>query len=319
MALTTLLDIAKLNGCDNAIPLIEEVLRWSPEVEMGSARTIKGTNYRARVRTSLPTAGFRSANAGVTASKSTFENRLFETYMLNPKWFCDKAVADRYEDGAQAFIAMEALGIMQASMISLSKQFYYGRSSLADTAGFPGLVDMVDSTSMVKDVTGSTVYSSASAESTTNMSTSVWAINWGIQDVSWLWGNNGQLVVTPAVEVPNFTDPNATTTTFTAYHQELLAYPGLQVGNKWACARAYNVTGDTGKGCTDKVLGNLRVLFPPQKQPMAYFMTTLAQEQLRQSRTATNPTGAPAPIPTDYMGTPIYVTNGISNQEAIIT
>jgi hypothetical protein len=285
---------------------------------MGSARTIRGTNYRARVRTSLPTAAFRSANAGVTPSKSLFENRLFETYLLNPKWFCDKAVADRYEDGAQAFIAMEALGIMQASMIALSSQFYYGNSTGGDTAGFPGLVQQCSDT-MVVNNTGSTVYSSASAESVTNMSTSVWAVRWGVQEVSWIWGNNGQLVVSPAVEVPNFTDPNATTTTFTAYHQELLAYPGLQVGNKWSCARLYNVTGDSTKGVTDKALGTLKSLFPPQAPPDAYFMTVLAREQLRASRTATNPTGAPPPTPVDFEGVPIYATNGLSNREAIIS
>ncbi len=310
MALTTLLDIAKVNGCDNAIPLIEEVIVYAPEVQIGQARTIRGTNYRARVRTSLPTSAFRSANAGVTASKSTFENRLFESYILNPKWFCDKSVADRYEDGAESFIAMEAAGIMEASMLTLSRQFYYGgdtsNTSIPDASGFPGLVAQCDDSNMVYNRSGST--QGSGTLTTANMSTSVWAVCFGVQVVSWIWGNNGSLAISPLVEVPNFTDPNATTTTFTAYHQELLAYPGLQVGNKYACARAYNITGDTSHGLTDAVLGSL----------LALFMTLLAREQLRASRTATNPTGQEAPIPTDWMGIPIMVTSGISNAEAIL-
>jgi hypothetical protein len=46
-------------------------------------------------------------------------------------------------------------------------------------------------------------------------------------------------------------------------------------------------------------------------------MTKRSQEQLRASRTATNATGAPAPIPTDAFGIPIGVTDGILNTEAL--
>src|SRR5258708_5520975 len=98
----TLLDIAIMNGSDMAVGLVEETIRAVPEVLKGAARTIKGTQYKTLVRTNLPTVGFRAANEGSPTSKSIYENRLFETFILNPNWTCDKAVADSHEDGAAA-------------------------------------------------------------------------------------------------------------------------------------------------------------------------------------------------------------------------
>lgn len=312
LGMPTLLDIAKLNGCDATVGLIEEVVRVSPEVDQGFSRPIKGLNFRARVRTSLPTVNFRSVNSGSKPSASTYENRLYEAYLMNPKWFCDKADADAFEDGPQVYIAMEGVGMMEASMITLSKQFYYGAAGGGDTMGFPGLVDVCDSSMAIS--AGATSASASAASS-------VWAVRWGIRDISWLYGNNGQLQLSPVTEIPNFQDPNDTTKFFTAYHQEILCRPGLQVSSKWSCARLYNVgiDTDTGKTMNDKMLGQLKALFPPQSPPHAYFMTVRSREQLRSSRTATNPTGTPAPTPTDYEGIPIYATNGILNTESIIS
>jgi hypothetical protein len=313
----TLLDIAKLNGTDATVGLIEEVIRVSPEVDLGYARTIKGLNFRARVRTSLPTVNFRAANSGSKPSASTFEARLYECFLMNPKWFCDKAEADCFEDGAPVFIAMEGVGMMESAMLTLSKQFYYGSGvaggSVGDPLGFPGLCDAVDA-AMCIDNGGTSLGTGASS----SISTSVWAVRWGIRDVSWLWGNNGQLLLSPVVEIPAFPDPQTAGAFFTAYHQEINCRPGLQVSSKWSCARVANVTSDAGKGLTDKVLGALKALFPPQAQPHAYFCTVAAIEQLRASRTAVNVTGQPPTTPTDFEGVPILATNGISNAEPIL-
>jgi len=233
---------------------------------------------------------------------------------MNPKWFGDKADADAFEDGAQVYIAMEGVGMMEASLLTLSKQFYYGASASGggDTMGFPGVADVCDANMAIG--AGATATSA-------NLCSSVWAVRWGIRDISWLYGNNGQLQLSPVVEIPNFQDPADTTKYFTAYHQEILCRPGLQVSSKWSCARLYNVGCDldTGKTLTDKLLGQLKALFPPQSPPHAYLMTVRSREQLRASRTATNPTGTPAPTPTDYEGIPLLATNGITNTEAVIS
>ena len=99
----TLLDIAKRNSADSAVGLIDEAITgFMPEIKFGAARSINGLNYKTLVRTELPSVAFRNANEGSTESKGKTVQRLVETYIMNPQWTADKAVADRSEDGAAA-------------------------------------------------------------------------------------------------------------------------------------------------------------------------------------------------------------------------
>lgn len=302
MANPTLLDIAKANGSDPLVGLVEEVLKAHPELAIGAARSIKGLNYKTLVRTGLPTVGFRSANEGYAASKSTFENRLVEAYTFNPRWECDKAVADRYEDGAPAYIAIEANGIMEASMNYLASQFYYGTSN--DAKGFPGLLAAYDSTNMVVDAGGTT----------DNVSTSVWGVKFGAQDVQWVWGNNGQIALSDVME-SRVTDVSGNP--YTAYIQEILSYVGLQVGSIYSIGRIKKLTTDSGKGLTDALIAQLIEKFPVGHKPDLLLMNRRSQRQLQASRTATTTTGAPAPFPTESFGIPIAVTDAIVSTETL--
>lgn len=297
----TLLDIAVLNGCDATTGLIEEVVVRHPELEFGAARTIKGLNFPTSVRTSLPTVGFRAANSGTPASKSTYERRLIETYMFNPRWQCDKMVADSYEDGAPAFISIEAAGQMEASAILLCKQFYYGVAN--DALGFPGLQAFVDA-SLVVDATGTAVGGGSS----------LYAVKFGPQYAQWLWGNGGKLPLSPVTEVQLL---DAQGNPYTGYMQEISGRPGLQLGSRYTCGRIKNLTTDVGKGLTDALIGTLLSKFPVGYGPDAMFCSRRSLEQLRKSRTATNATGAEAPIPTEVLGVPLYPTDSIVDTETI--
>lgn len=306
MAVTTLLDIAKANGSDAAVGLIEEVLTAAPEVQFGAARTIKGLSYKTLVRTGLPSAGFRNANEGMTPTKSTWENRVIECFTLNPRWECDKAVADRHEDGAQAFIALEADGITRASMITLGRQFYYGTNTTfgGDAKGFPGLLAAYDSTNMVVDAGGTT----------DNTASSVWAAMFGPKAVQWVYGADGLLNVSDVSE-ERVTD--SLNQPYTAYCQEMLAYPGLQVASKYSVARIKKLTADSGKGLTDSLIAQLISKFPVGFKPDYLFMSRRSLMQLQASRTATTVTGAPAPFPTESHGVPIQVTDSIVDTETL--
>ncbi|MEX0587053.1 MAG: major capsid protein [Pirellulales bacterium] len=298
----TLLDIAKANGSDAVVGLIEETSSIHPEITMGAARTIKGLNYKTLVRTGLPTVGFRNFNEGTAATKGTYENRLVETFIFNPRWECDKAVADSHEDGAPAFISMEAAGIMEAAFQHLSEQFYYGVGN--DAKGFPGLIAAYDATNMVVDAGGTT----------SDTGSSVWAVKFGPRDVSWVYGNGGSLDLSD-VSTQRILDANDNP--FTAYVQEILARPGLQVGGVRSVARIKKLTADSGKGLTDARIAALLLTFPAGIVPDVLLMSRRSLEQLRASRTATNMTGAPAPIPTEAFGVRIEVTDAISNVESL--
>lgn len=305
MALPTLLDIAKRNGSDLLVGLIDETTKLIPEVSgitmdgtrvpnLGAARTIKGQQYKTLIRTSLPTAGFRDVNEGVTPSKSTYENRLVETFVLNPRWECDKAAADQSEDGPEAYIAEEADAIMQAAMQALGSQFFYGRAS--DGKGHPGLVDAVQAAYTI-DRTGNG-----------NACGSVYAVKFGPKDVSWVYGQNGKMDVTD-VRIETLLDSNSKK--FTGYVQELLAYVGVQVASLFSVGRIKNITAAAPLRDSDiySLLSKMKV------RPDVLFMNKTLLEQLRSSRTATNATGAPAPRPTEVDGVPIAPTESLTFTE----
>ena len=304
----TLLDIAIANGSDMTVGLIEETIKAVPEISKAASRTIKGAMFKTLVRTGLPTVAFRKANAGAATSKSTYENRLTETFLFNPQWNCDVAVADAYEDGAAAYLAMEAQAIMESSFQYLGLQFYYGfanttTSNLNDALGNPGLAQYVDS-SMVVDATGTTA----------STGSSVWAVRFGPRDVTWVWGQDGQLALRPVRQQTLY---DASSNPYLGYIQEVLAYPGLQFSRKYSAGRIKNITADSGKTLTDTLISKLLADFPVGLPPDYLFMSRRSLQQLQASRTATTPTGAPAPYPQDSFGIPILVTDSILNTEPI--
>jgi hypothetical protein len=306
MTMPTLLDIAKANGSDAVVGLIEEGARAHPELTLAPARTIKGLNYKTLVRTAVPTgSSFRDANEGVAASKGTYENRLVEAYIFNRRWECDKAVADAYEDGAAAYIAIEGGAQVEAGMQDLATQFYYGSAQGGQAKGFPGLLAAYDATNMVVDAGGTTA----------GTGSSVWAVRFGPKHVTWVWGLNGQLALSDVRE-ESVLDAGGTNR-FTAYVQEILARPGLQVGSIYSVGRIKKLTADSGKGLTDDLLASLLGKFPVGNRPDVFLMSRRSLMQLQNSRTATNATGAPAPIPTEAFGVPIAPTDAILDTEAL--
>jgi len=295
----TLLDIAKMTGNDPAVALVEEVITEVPELRLLAARPIPGTSYKTLVRTALPTVGFRNSNQGAVQGKSAYAERRVECFIMNPRWNSDKAVADAHPDGAEALIAMEGVGQTAAAGIAVASQMYYG----GDAKGFPGLSNYVDS-SLVVDATGDTA----------DTGSSVWAIKFGPMDTQLVVGGDGQFDLSD-VRIGDVLDGDGNP--YTAYIQELMSWLGLQVLSKWSVGRIKNLTAQAGKGLTDNLLADLIGAFPAGKMPDALFMSRRSRTQLQKSRTATSPTGAPVPIPTEYDGVPIYASESIVNTEAI--
>lgn len=308
----TLLDIAKMNGSDAVVGLIDETIRAFPEAQMVPARTIKGISYKTLVRTALPGVSFRAGNSGASQGKSVYENRTVDTYILNPRWSVDKAIADAHEDGAAALLSIEASGQMTGSLTTLGKQFYYGTTN--DALGNPGLISMYDSANMTVDAGGTT----ASAAS------SVWAVKFGPQYLQWVFGNNGQMTPSDVMVLPQ-NDANGNP--YTAYVQEMIIRPGLQLGSLLGVARIKNVTADNGHTLSDTLLASLLGLFKVGIRPDAIFMSRRSRTQLQKSRTVTlfgnsnqkvsGKEATLAPTPTEYEGIPIYPTDSISDTEAL--
>lgn len=316
-AALTMLDIAKLNGNDKVVGLIEENLRYSPEVQLFPFRTVRGTSYKTGIRTALPTTAFRAANEGQTPSKSSFRQQLIECFIFGGQIEVDKAVADAHEDGAEALQAIEAAGVMQSAMRNLGSQVWYGTTQ--DAKGFPGL-----KAATVKGATtlaGDALTIDATGTTATTAS-SVYLVKFGPQDLQLIGGNNR------VWELDEFTVQQvvaANNGKLTAYVAGLTGWIGMQIGNENCVRRILNVTADSGKTLTDALLARALATFPVGVMPDAIFMSRRSRSQLQTARTVTlqgQGTTRPqqpaiAPIPTEYDGVPIIATDSILNTDAI--
>lgn len=302
----TLVDIAKMNGKGGLAELVDETIQAYPEIVYVPARTVKGTNYKSLVRTALPTTGFRAANQGANRTKGSYEERIFECFIFNPKWTCDKAVAMASEDGPEATLAMEADALLKGSWVTVAKQMYYGAAGGGDTLGHPGLLQMYDSANMLVDVN--------SSGATAGTGSSVWAVKFGPTDVQWIYGKDGDLGLSDVTEIQLADENNKL---YTALHQEILAHVGLKTGSTKCIGRIRNLTADVNHTLDDDMMADLLAKFPVGIVPDAFFMTRRSLGQLQKSRTATNATGAPAPRPTEYEGIPILPTDAILDTETL--
>jgi hypothetical protein len=306
----TLLDLAKLNGADPVVGLIEEVATASPEVTIIPARTIRGTSYKTVIRNSRPTVAFRSANEGTDATKSNFTERLVECFILSARIEVDKAVARAYEDGEAAMQAIEAVGVMRAALSTVGSQTIYGTA--AGAKGFFGLQEMVASfgTELVVDAGGTTAATGSS----------VYAIKAGSQGVQYVYGNSSTFDLS-AFREGDATDANSKR--FAALIADLTAWVGLQCVNKYAVGRLKDATEDSGKGVTDAKIAELLSKFPIGERPTHLLMNRRSAYQLQTSRiTAPNSkqeafTGIVPGTPTECYGIPIIVTDSIGSTETL--
>lgn len=305
----TLLDLAKLNSADMAVGLIEEVATVAPETTIIPARTIPGTSYKISARTGRPTVAFRALNEGTDATKSNFTERTIEAFLLSARVECDKAAANAYIDGAVAYQALEARGVMAEALFKIGQQTIYGTAQ--DGKGFPGLQALVSTLGgIVLDAGGTTATTGSS----------VYAISAGAQGVQYVYGQN------TTIDLSAFREGDATDSNnkrFAAYIADLTAWVGLQCANKHAVGRLKDITEDTGKTLTDAKLLDLLRQFPVGVKPSHLLMSRRSAFQLSISRSTTPNTkqesfgGILNGLATEAFGIPIIVTDSIADNEAL--
>ena len=311
MPQANLLDIAKLNGSDTIVGLIEETLTYAPEVQIMPARTIRGTSYKIASRVSYPGVGFRAANEGSTPTKSEFENQLIECYILSGAVQADLAVARAYEDGEQAWKDIESVGVMRQAMIELGSQVIYGTT--ADAKGFPGLqaIHTAFNSGLVVDAGGTTG----------GTASSVYGINTDTQGVQLVFGAG------TTFELGEWRIENVgTSSVYPAHVANLTAWVGMQVGSKYSVGRLKDATADSGAGVTDAKLAELLSKYPVGYRPNYWLMNRRSAYQLQVSRSASSvqngvktSSGAEifAPLPSESNGIQIVITDSIANDEAL--
>ena len=314
--LLTTLDLVK--GQD-AQGLIEETFQAFPEIfgmtriagqwvqvpRVGAAEGITGTSYPTLVTVEDPTVPFVDVNQGSDATKVRQEERVTSCFNMNPRWGVGLVAARRSPKSIEEIMANQALPHLRASWRTVAKCFYYGRNSVhGDTKAFPGLLEGYDTTNMEVDAGGTT----------DDVCSSAWLVAWGPESVKWVFGNGARFELSD-IDLRNTTDSDSKQ--FSAYHQEMIALPGLQFLSKQHVCRIKKLTTDNDKGMTDALVASALSKFPVGVYPDVIFMSRRSLFQLQSSRTATNATGAPAPIPFESHNIPIAVTDSISNTEKL--
>ena len=308
----TLADLIKINDRNaSEVDGISDILDDAPLMgRLAAAVASNGTQHKYLKQSGAPTVGFRAVNAGRANSVSADTLVTVDLKLMDASFAVDMALADSYKAGTEAYIAREARRHLRAAMFAVEQQIINGTGIDAD--GFTGLAEALTldglADTMVVGASGTTAGTGSSVYllRTSDLGTDFQAVA----------GNDGELEIGDSV-VQCLTDADGKH--YTGYWTPIQGYFGVQIGSAYSVGRICNLTEDSGKGLTDVLIYEALSRFPASRQPNLIVMNRRSQKQLRASRTATNATGAPAPLPKDVEGIEIIVTDAITSTETLLT
>lgn len=304
----TLAGLIQFNDKNLAELQISDLLDSAPVLAaMTAVLASNGTQHKYLKQTTASSAAFRDALNGTTKTASADTLVTDTLKIIDGSFSTDVALANSYKGGKDAWLQMELARTMKQIMFELEQQLFYGVGN--DASGFIGILDGICTAigDATMTVAASTAGSSVSAQ------TSVYLIRHGINDAAMVLGNDGRFIVE---EEPTVIEKAGSGSGYyPAYYVPVTGYGGFQVGGARSVARICNVE----TALNDDDLYNALSLFPASMPPNAICMNRKAAKLLRQSRTATNVTGAPAPVPTSLENIPIIITDAIISTEAVET
>ena len=303
--LTSLADMVKLNDISVRDMGVTDIFNDAPILRaMHTIPASHGTDHKYLKETGAPVVGFRAANAGVEWKTDADTLVTLALKILDASFGIDRALVDSAARGGAYVMQRKAMRHLRAAFAHAELQMLYGADN--DAGGFQGLADVLDA--LADDM----VIGAGDA----NALTSVWAIA-STSDESQacvVVGNDGVIAIDEYYPQDLL---DGTGKHFPGYHQPVFGYMGYQFGSAKSAARLANV-GSEG-GLTDDLLSDLYGLFPANNKPNFFAMSVRSQMQLQKSRTTYSPTGAEAPLPMDWNGVSILVTDNIGNAETAVT
>jgi hypothetical protein len=300
----TTTEVTKFNDSDLDIGIISDVLDDAPVLARMAARSVAGYTYKYLKKTANPTVGFRAENDGRDLSLGTYSTVSVTLSILDATFGVDVAVAQSDERGWAAMLGTQAIDHLRAAMAKAEDELINGDN----TSGFNALADELNALSdgTVVDAGGTTA----------STGSSLYLVRSGLSDVHVVWGQEGVIDV-GETSIQKFAGSSAGS--YPAYYTPVTAWCGLQVGGAYSAGRIANITEDSGKGLTDALISSAIAKFPAGRGPSFMFCSRRSLQQLQASRTATNPTGSPAPFPDQAFGIPIVVTDNVSDVEALVS
>jgi hypothetical protein len=304
---TSLADLIEINDMNLADLEVTDLLDDAPLLAALAADVASnGTEHKYLKETGAPVVGFRAANNG-RENKASADTLVTVTLkILDASFAVDMALANAYKRGPQAYVAREARRHLKAAFAMAEAQLVRGVSN--DAAGFVGLL----AAETIDAVADAMVYNAAG--DTADSCTTVLAIrsNADGNDVTLITGNDGRIDMGDTVAQRMA----GATGWYPGLWTPISGWLGLQIGSAQSVGRIANL--DFDHTLDDDMLSELLSLFPETRQPTHFVMNKTSRKNLQKSRTATNSTGAPAPIPTEAFGIPILTTTAIPSNLAVL-
>jgi hypothetical protein len=308
----TYLDIAKRSGSDTAVGLVDELNRYSPELNTLPVRPIVGTTFKTTKKIGGITGGFRGANEGNALTSVVYDQILSQCFFYEAPLQVDINVAKSDGSAISDLMTDQTTDGLASAASAIGTQFYYGTN--ADAKGFAGLRSLISS-----DVEVSAAGTGGSG------STSVYLVWENIKGTHLVAGNGLALDMSSPQwlmqQVSDSTDPDKK---FTAYVNSIIGSIGLAFGHKYSAGRVKLVT--DAAPFTDSLGAQLLSKFPVDIQRIGglrWYMNRNAAFWLQRSRSTTQtvPNGGKslnfAPMPTECAGIPITVTDSIATGSTI--
>lgn len=259
-----------------------------------------GTTHKFQRKITAPGVGFRLINEGITNATGTFDIVTQTLALLDATVRRDKGVVMAFDGG---YMDRESNDSLAESLFKLECAMFRANLNKQFT-GLPGspYFDQITADAQVVNAGGSG-------------GRSVWLLRSAPNGISMVLGQDGKLSVGDDVEVQA---NDASNRPYSAMQRTILGWAALQVGTQYDAARIVNLDGTTGHKLTDALLMQawLKGKVGGGFNMIALSRTSLGE--LWESRTAVNPTGAEAAIPTNWQGIPIIVTDAIPEDEAAI-
>lgn len=314
----SLADLVTLNSAGLKDIDVSDILDGAPVLRALAADVAShGTKHEYLKEIGAPVVGFRDPNTGRDYDHSEDELVTINLKILDATFAVDKALADAYmQGGAEAFLAREGRRHLRAAFFLSERQFFSGLG--LDAKGFSGFCD-ADGLNDLDDA----MVVNAEGSGGGSIYTSVYAIRSTPDNANAcvIIGQGGEIKIedTQVVPIPELSGGNPTSKTYPGYYTPITGWIGLQLGSVYSVGRLANIDaseGATSNTLTDDLLSLLLEKFPAGGPPTMFVMHRRARGQLQRSRTTYSPTGMPAPLPQEYEGIPIVVSDGVSVTEA---
>ena len=323
----TLPELVTLNDRNLGDVDIPDFFSGAPFMKTNAATVASQETVHKWLTYARPNSGFRDVNTGRQLDTSVDTFALTECKLLDASFHIDLALAQSYSrGGAAGWVNREAARALESAFMKAEIQMFNGVATpnttddpagspgtdKGDDAGFYGLPNYVGALSQTNSV--------VNAGGATALS-SVWLVRSAATDVEIITGMSGDIAMgETTIQRMNDTVTTSFPTLYTPCHGWYalkVASPGNGSGDRPSAVRIANI--DAGSNSlNDDMIYDAINKFAAGYGATHIYMNRRSLQQLRESRTTTNATGAPAPAPTDVFGLPIVVTEGIFNDETAV-